>query len=195
MIRALTLFLTIMLTGVAGAEEVKVADPYPDECTVFFTSYVTMETMGALMTSLKVADQACEGQVLLIIESGGGSVEAGQFYLRDLEAMNLHTHVRGQAGSMAVLIYLTGTTRTMAPNSSLFLHNMSYTFSEGETLDAEELQAQALALSTDDHDYADYVASRIGLDQLDVLITMGQDTTMPAETAISLDYAQQLADY
>lgn len=194
MLRALLLLFTVLLGTSAGAQEV--ANPvYTPECSVWFIDDVTMDSMKTLMAELEEADAKCDGQILLIIESGGGSLHAGNFFVPDLERLDLHTHVRGEAASMAVILYLTGDYRTMAPGATLFVHNVLYFFSAGEAYDAADLNTMALDLTVDDKAYAAYVAKRMGLTEEEILTQMGQDTTMTADEAVGLKYANSLAEY
>lgn len=182
MIRSIYTLLLVLFATVASAQSA----PSPD-CEVRFIGVVDAYDLEPVIEQLQVASTTC-AEVTLIIESGGGEVDVGWFFLPDLEELNLHTHIRGNAGSMAVPLFLAGDRRTMDNEARLFLHNILQGFGEGN-FDAATLREFATELDVADQKYASYVASRTMLSIERVLELMEGDTTLSASEAYVYGFA------
>jgi ATP-dependent protease ClpP protease subunit len=188
MIRSCYALLAILFATVAEAQ----TQP-STSCEVRFIGTVDAYDLEPVVEQLQEASSSC-AEVTLVIESGGGDVAAGWFFLHDLTELNLHTHVRGNAGSMAVPLFLAGDRRTMDNGATLFLHNILQVFAEG-MLDAAELRDIATSLDADDQKYAAFVASRTSLSVEEVLALMEADTPLSAVDAVKFGFADSFAKH
>ncbi len=182
MIRSLYTLLAVLFATIASAQTAPSLD-----CEVRFIGMVDAYDLEPVIEQLQEASSSC-AEVTLIIESGGGEVSVGWFFLPDLAELNLHTHIRGNAGSMAVPLFLAGDRRTMDNDATLFLHNILQGFAEGN-FDAATLREIADGLDEDDRKYAAYVASRTSLSVEQVLALMEEDTTLSASEAYIYGFA------
>ncbi len=193
MVRDLLLLLSVICFGtMALGQESGSVSPAASDCEVVFMGNVDAYDFKPVVEELQIAARVCD-EVTLIVESGGGSVDVGWFYLEDLEEINLHTHIRMNAGSMAVPLYLAGDRRTIDGRGTVFLHNILQPFAEGYQ-DADNLRQIVAELEVEDDLYAAYVAKRTGLTVINVLELMQADTTLTAVDAVKFGFASTIVN-
>ncbi len=177
------------------AEEVSDKEPQltAADCRVIFMDFVDPYTMKALMDELELRT-ACPS-VLLIIDTPGGDVAAANFFLPDLEAMRLHTHIRGEAASMGVPLFLTGDERTMDAGADLFLHQIFTTMPADTDMNVDDLGKMSESLQKLQNRYVDYVATRTGQSAGEVLGMMQKETTVEPAEAVKMGFATGIKFY
>lgn len=83
------------------------------------------------------------------MSSSGGNVAEGITLHNLMIGMpyRLHTHNLNIVQSIAIIVFLAGSTRTMSPEASFLLHGFTWTFGNMETLDETQIADRASDLS------------------------------------------------
>ncbi len=100
-----------------------------DRSRIVWLGTITEATVQLVMQRLHYLDQQGSGPIEVRINSDGGDVIPGLMlfdFLRKLrESHQVITHVAGIAASMASVIVQAGSHRTMAPDATLMMHEIS----------------------------------------------------------------------
>lgn len=188
------LLLAGMAPAVVVAEESGSQTPLSaTDCKVVFMDMVNNDTMKALMGDLEL--RASCSQILLIIDTPGGDVMAANFFLPDLEAMKLHTHIRGEAASMGVPLFLAGTYRTMDAGADLFLHQLLVPAQVFPDMNIDALKKMSESLSKLQTRYIGYVSVRTGQANERILDMMQKETTVSPDDALKLGFVSEIKTF
>lgn len=111
---------------------------------LFLIGGITSERVQGLLEEIAKRHAAnSDDEITLVISSGGGSQVAGTAFFDAVRSMNikLTTIGAGYVGSMAVLMWLAGTTRRMTADTTCLIHGLSRTFEKETTLKLDEIEA------------------------------------------------------
>lgn len=140
-----------------------------------------------------------EESVCLFISSGGGACRTGfsfyEFMVRILKP-KLITVALGEVGSIAILMYLAGTTRYITKGATLYLHEASRTFSGDTSFSLSEVDTCLEELRIDQKKYLSIILERTDgkLSEKKILEMMKQNTTLTAEQAVEMGLAHEILE-
>lgn len=114
---------------------------------------------------IELRNEKPEEEVMLIINSGGGSLDAGFMFIDLIVAIGVQlvTVGTGHVGSMAIPIFCAGQRRLITPHTDFFFHEVGNTPKKEERVSLSEMQSKAENLSISQMWSADFIASRPGV--------------------------------
>ncbi len=135
----------------------------------------------------------------LIVTSHGGPTGIGMsFYdtMRSVYKPNLLTIGSGDVDSSGIIVYLSGETRYITPNTTLLLHLAGRTFDSPKRLTTPEMESIVKEDKLKDFQYASVIADRSNgrLTVQEVLDLMANNTVLTASEAVSLGIAHAILE-
>lgn len=117
--------MEILKKSSSGSGLIPLKTQYFEDGVIFLEGEVNKES--AMEVCLQLAELLKRGteEVLLVIDSHGGSIQAGLAICDAIDSMpiKVHTYCISEAYSMGALIFICGTgDRVMAPHAKLMLH-------------------------------------------------------------------------
>ncbi len=146
-------------------------------------------TMTEIRNQLKDADGA---EVLLLINSGGGSTINGSAILDEMDRYQgtINAHIMGICASMATQIASKCQSVSMNSNALYMIHN-SQSMARGE---AKDLEAQASLMRSVNTSMALNYMAKTGLSEDTVRSMMDKTTYMTAQEAYDLGFVDEITD-
>lgn len=143
-------------------------------------------------TSPKMIEKAIEelevSDVIVEINSGGGSVFAGSEIYTAIKKLNATVEIVGLAGSAASFIAMAGKTVKISPTAQIMIHNAS-TVAMG---DKHEMNDTSDFLNSIDSSIAYAYQLKTGLGQAELLEMMTKETWLNAEQALEKGFADEI---
>lgn len=143
-------------------------------------------------TSPKMVEEAIEelegDEVIVEINSGGGSVNAGSEIYTAISRLNAIVEIVGLAGSAASFIAMAGKKVRIAPTAQIMIHNAS-TVAIG---DKQEMIDTSDFLNTIDSSIAYAYQLKTGLDKKELMEMMSKETWLTAEEAVEKGFADEI---
>lgn len=143
-------------------------------------------------TSPKMVEEAIEelegDEVVVEINSGGGSVNAGSEIYTAISRLNAIVEIVGIAGSAASFIAMAGKKVRIAPTAQIMIHNAS-TVAIG---DKREMIDTSDFLNTIDSSIAYAYQLKTGLDKKELMEMMSKETWLTAEEAVEKGFADEI---
>lgn len=143
-------------------------------------------------TSPKMIEKAIEelevSDVIVEINSGGGSVFAGSEIYTAIKKLNATVEIVGLAGSAASFIAMAGKTVKISPTAQIMIHNAS-TVAMG---DKHEMNDTSDFLNSIDSSIAYAYQLKTGLEQSELLEMMTKETWLNAEQALEKGFADEI---
>src|SRR5690606_521537 len=143
-------------------------------------------------TSPKMVEEAIEelegDEVIVEINSGGGSVNAGSEIYTAISRLNATVEIVGLAGSAASFIAMAGKKVRIAPTAQIMIHNAS-TVAIG---DKQEMIDTSDFLNTIDSSIAYAYQLKTGLDKKELMEMMSKETWLTAEEAVEKGFADEI---
>jgi ATP-dependent protease ClpP protease subunit/uncharacterized coiled-coil protein SlyX len=132
-----------------------------------------------------------EDKIIVHIHSPGGDVNEGFAILDHLLSYGavIETRIEGLCASIATIISMAGSKRTITENSTFFIHN-PWTVTEG---DSEALQQMADQLKAVEERIAQFYAKYTKRDKEEMLILMKQADNITPERALELGFVTEIA--
>lgn len=124
------------------------------------------------------------------IRSEGGDVNEG-FAIHDAlfnSGKEIHTIGEGIVASIATVIFLSGSTRSMSPNAEFMVHN-PWTWGEGN---ADELEKQADSLRDIENKIISFYSNKTGADAELLRGLMNNETYLTADQALQHGFATEI---
>ena len=138
-------------------------------------------------------NQITEDEVIVRINSNGGSVDAG-FAIYDIlrnSGKKVTTQIEGQCYSIASVIALAGDERRATSNSQFLIHN-PWTMAMGDSV---EIDKTAKVLAKAEQKLAKFYAERTGLISYEVALDeMAKDTFMDLDQAMKYGFINSIID-
>lgn len=182
--------IVILCGGIATAQETK-----DDRCQVRFFTYVSPESMDALLSQIEDSQVCAGGQrVRLTIQTGGGEIDAGMFAYKMLRKHpgGVDTHVEHSVASMGVILLLAGDSRTMSSDAFLLIHEVTQ-YVEGD-YELDKLLEITDGLYIGHQDYVSVVVKRTGLSTEKVEELMAEHTYLTAKEALELGFVTGISN-
>src|SRR5699024_3143526 len=143
-------------------------------------------------TSPACVDEQLEGaenkDIVVQINSGGGSVFAGSEIYTKLKALDADVEIVGIAGSAASFIAMAGNKVSISPTAQIMIHNAS-TISAG---DKKEMEQTGTFLSSIDSSIAYAYELKTGLSEAELLDMMDKETWLNAKMAVEKGFADAI---
>ena len=143
-------------------------------------------------TSPKMVEEAIAklkgDEVVVEINSGGGSVNAGSEIYTAISRLNAVVEIVGLAGSAASFIAMAGKKVRIARTAQIMIHNAS-TVAIG---DKHEMIDTSDFLNTIDSSIAYAYQLKTGLDKKELMDMMSKETWMTAEEAVKKGFADEI---
>lgn len=143
-------------------------------------------------------EDADEWITLLITSSGGSRAVSGAFY--DLMKYVFKPHLRtvglGEVDSCAVLIFIAGEERLVAPRTTCYFHEMARSFDEKTHLRAAELReiTKEVAYTQDLQARAVAECTHGKLQPKEIVHMMERETSLSAEEMVKMGIAHRILD-
>ena len=134
---------------------------------------------------------------LLVTCAGGPSGVGMSFYdsLRRVLKPRLTTVGMGDVDSSGIIIFLSGTTRYVSPNTTLLLHPAGRRFSGTERFTASEIEAMVREDRLKDRQYAGILAENSPILEIeDVLTMMHKNTVLTPEELVRYGLAHAILE-
>src|SRR5690625_2614925 len=136
----------------------------------------------------KEIDELETDNVVVEINSGGGSVFAGSEIYTAIKKLNATVEIVGLAGSAASFIAMAGQTVKISPTAQIMIHNAS-TFAIG---DKHDMTDTSDFLNSIDSSIAYAYQLKTGLEQTELLEMMTKETWLNAEQALDKGFADEI---
>lgn len=165
---------------------------------IHFMRSINPETLAGLQNVTLSAVNAGATDIRIHMSSEGGNNDQGfvaYHFLRSLP-VPITTHCIGNIESMAVMIYLAGTTRRIVPHGKVKIHPMHWGF-VGGTVDHDRLAEYVDSLDFDAKRYADIFDERTkgAKSTVDVRAHLaGKAKLLDASSALALGIATEISD-
>lgn len=159
-------------------------------CPITFMTYMNGDTLFQLIDV--VTNQCGDLRPVITVQSIGGEVDSMMYAYKELRRWGVDKVVGYSASSAAVLLLLTGDTRTMPRNGYLLIHEIGIeTNPYADPATARETAELLEILSTD---YAEIVSDRTGLTTERVRELMQARTYLNAEQALALGFVTEISE-
>ena len=169
-----------------------------DHKTVYikFFARVDQGTIGALMAAVeqKLAQGAKE--LVLLISSPGGTVFHGLTaynFLKGIPAA-VTTHNFGSVDSIGVVLFCAGQRRYSVPHARFLLHAVQANFSQGASLEEQQLEERLKGLRIDIENIAGVIAANTGRSEEAVTQDMLNRTTLNPEQAVDYGLVHEIRE-
>ena len=165
--------------------------------TVQLFGKITYESAGkALEKIMSLCHDKPEEEVFLIVNSGGGGIDAG-FMFVDLvktTGVRLVTIGTSHVGSMAIPVCCAGQRRLITPHTDFFFHEVNHTTEKEQSLSLTEIEAKSERLGILQKWYAEFVAAQTGdkLTEEKVLELMKNATRMFPDDILKYGLAHEI---
>lgn len=165
---------------------------------IHFMRSINPETLAGLQNAVLSAVNAGATEIHVHMSSEGGNNDqafAAYHFLRSIP-VPITTHCIGNIESMAVVIYLAGTTRRIVPHGKVKIHPMLWGFGGG-TVDHDRLAEYVDSLDFDAKRYADIFDERTkgAKDVIDVRVHLaGKARLLNAPAAVASGIATEVSD-
>ena len=153
---------------------------------------VNADTVNALVRQLRYLQrQDPEGEIVLYINSPGGSVDSGMALYDVMQAVScpIRTVCVGLAASMAALLFVSGNQRDMLPHSRVMVHDPLIVQTGGSAL---KLKAVSDDLMETRQIIAKVIADHSGKSMEEVLAKTASDSYFRAEEAVEFGLADHI---
>ena len=169
-----------------------------DHKTVYikFFARVDQATISALMAAVeqKLAQGAKE--LVLLISSPGGTVFHGLTaynFLKGIPAA-VSTHNFGSVDSIGVVLFCAGKRRYSVPHARFLLHAVQANFSQGASLEEQQLEERLKGLRIDIENIAGVIAANTGRSEEAVTQDMLSRTTLNPEQAVDYGLVHEIRE-
>ena len=158
---------------------------------------ITYDSIGkALEKVMSLWHSKPEEEVFLIINSGGGSLDAGFMFVDLVQAsgMRLVTIGTGHVGSMAVPVFCTGQRRLITYHTDFFFHEVGHTSEKDQRMSLTEIKTRGENLAISQMWSADFIAKQTSgrLSKQEVLHLMEAETWMFPDDIIKHGLAHEI---
>jgi ATP-dependent Clp protease protease subunit len=161
-----------------------------------FFARVDQATISALMSAVeqKLAQGAKE--LVLLLSSPGGTVFHGLTaynFLRGIPA-TVTTHNFGSVDSIGVVLFCAGSHRFSVPHARFLLHAVQANFSQGASLEEQQLEERLKGLRIDIENIAGVIAANTGRSEEAVTQDMLNRTTLNPEQAVDYGLVHEIRE-
>jgi ATP-dependent protease ClpP protease subunit len=169
--------------------------------TVEWIGSVNSESYNRTLQKIKELQEKDPLEIinLIVTSPGGSSGVAMSFYdvMRTIYRTNLCCIGSGDVDSSGIIIFLTGRTRILTPNTTLLLHMAGRSFDGTKRMTSAELRAMAEEDELKDFQYAAIIAeaSEGRLAQYEVLEMMRKNTILTPQLAVEYGLAHSVLSH
>jgi len=130
------------------------------------------------------------------INSGGGSISEGWAIYDKLKACGLKVTTIGEGivGSIATIIYLSGSVRQLNPNTNFFIHNPYWLPGESQPMEGNDLIALGEELIKEEEKIVKFYASITGESEEFIAQLMLKATDLTSYEAIKIGFAHNIVN-
>src|SRR5690625_2221868 len=136
----------------------------------------------------KAIEEANGNDIIVQINSGGGSVFAGSEIYTKLKKIDVDVEIIGLAGSAASFIAMAGKKVSISPTAQIMIHNAS-TRSQG---DKHDMADTSEFLNTIDSSIAYAYQLKTGLSEEELSKMMDKETWLNANDSVRLGFADEI---
>jgi ATP-dependent Clp protease protease subunit len=166
--------------------------------TIEWFGAVTHENLRNTVTKIKdLVSEDAQSEVVLLVNSPGGATGIGMsFYdtMRSVLKPHLRTVGMGDVDSSGIIVFLSGTKRSITRNTTLLFHLAGRTFGTEKRFSTADLEDILKEDRLKDYQYAcvvsDATSGRLSPEK--VLEMMKKNTVLTAEEAVSLGIAHHV---
>lgn len=134
--------------------------------------------------------------VFLVINSGGGSVDAGFMFIDLIQAadIKLVTIGTGHVGSMAIPVFCAGHRRLITSHTDFFFHELGHTYEKEQRVSLTDINVKGKNMAISQTWWAEFVAKRTDhrLTKEIVLDLMKAETWMFPEDIVKYGLAHEI---
>ncbi len=119
---------SIFLENFNNAEQISLSSQLLKDRKIFLIGDINAESMAVLMQSLMYLESISDNPIELYINSAGGTVASGMAvyrYMTEVMRSPIHTYCIGIAASMAAILYLAGSKRSVYEGTKIVIHDPS----------------------------------------------------------------------
>jgi ATP-dependent protease ClpP protease subunit len=161
-----------------------------------FFAKVDQGTISALMSAVEQKLREGADEFVVLMSSLGGSVFHGLSaynFLKGIPAA-VTTHNFGSVDSIGVVLFCAGTRRFSVPHARFLLHAVQANFSQGASLEEQQLEERLKGLRIDIENIAGVIAANTGRSEEAVTQDMLNRTTLNPEQAVDYGLVHEIRE-
>jgi len=161
-----------------------------------FFAKVDPGTISALMAAVEQKLREGADEFVVLMSSLGGSVFHGLSaynFLKGIPAA-VTTHNFGSVDSIGVVLFCAGTRRFSVPHARFLLHAVQANFSQGASLEEQQLEERLKGLRIDIENIAGVIAANTGRSEQAVTQDMLNRTTLNPEQAVDYGLVHEIKE-
>ena len=172
--------------GAANASQPISAPREPRTVFIYFNAPIIPETARNLMGAVLSSQQYKPERIYIAMSSQGGHVDSGisiHHFLKGLP-IEIVTHNMGSVDSIANILFLAGTTRYAATNSSFMLHGVSFGVAKDTNISSSQLHEILSGMKGNERRIAGILAANAKLTDDEITGLFGQGESKDPEFAL-----------
>jgi ATP-dependent protease ClpP protease subunit len=161
-----------------------------------FFAGVNQASISALMAAVEQKLREGADEFVVLMSSLGGSVFHGLSaynFLKGIPAA-VTTHNFGSVDSIGVVLFCAGTRRFSVPHARFLLHAVQANFSQGASLEEQQLEERLKGLRIDIENIAGVIAANTGRSEESVAQDMLNRTTLNPEQAVDYGLVHEIKE-